>query len=189
MLANLRADAARLRAGRPRPFPWYLIEALLFDNGFQAVVLYRIARWFKARRVPFFGPAFARLNLFLTGVDISPGADIGPGLLISHGVGLVIGGYTRVGAQALLLHNVTLGAPTQGRVQEMPTLGDGVFVGAGSSVLGDVGVGDGAVIGANVVVTRDVPAGAIAVSTARLEILEPGKRRGSPPPSSDPTAA
>lgn len=174
MPGSLRADTRRLRAGRPgRRLYW--LEGLLFDNGYQAVVLYRLARWFKARRIPFFGPAIARLSLFLTGADISPGAEIGPGLLISHGHGLVIGGYARIGRDALLLHQVTIGAPTQGRVQEMPTLGDGVFVGAGSMILGAVTVGDDAVIGAHAVVTRDVPAGATVVSTARAEVREAEK--------------
>ena len=170
MLADLRADAARLRAGRGR---LYWLEALLFDNGFQAVVCYRVARWFKARRIPFFGPAIARLGLFLTGADVSPGAEIGPGLRISHGVGLVVGGYVKIGAGALLLHGATLGSPSEARVAEMPTLGDGVMVGAGAAVLGRVTVGDGATIGAHAVVTRDVPAGATVVSGARAEVLPP----------------
>lgn len=172
MPADLRADTRRLRAGRPGRLYW--LEGLLFDNGYQAVVLYRLARWFKARSIPFFGPAIARLSLFLTGADISPGAEIGPGLLISHGHGLVIGGYAKIGAGALLLHQVTIGAPTQGRVEEMPVLGAGVFVGAGSMVLGAVTVGDGATIGAHAVVTRDVPAGSTVVSTARVEVREDG---------------
>ena len=176
MLDNLRADAARLRAGRGR---LYWLEALLLDNGFQAVVCYRLARWFKARRIPFFGPAIARFGLFLTGADLSPGAEIGPGLRISHGVGLVVGGCVKIGAGALLLHGVTLGAPSEERWREMPTLGDRVFVGAGAAVLGAVTVGAGAVIAAGAVVTRDVPAGATVVSTARAEIL-PSAAGGEP---------
>lgn len=169
MFADLRADAARLKAGRGR---LYWLEALLFDNGFQAVVCYRLARWFKVRRIPFFGPAIARWGLFLTGADLSPGAEIGPGLRISHGVGLVVGGYVRIGAGALLLHGATLGAPTEERASEMPTLSDRVFVGAGAAVLGAVTVGAGATIGAHAVVVRDVPAGATVVSGARAEIRE-----------------
>jgi serine O-acetyltransferase len=176
VLDNLRADAARLRAGRGR---LYWLEALLLDNGFQAVVCYRLARWFKVRRIPFFGPATARFGLFLTGADLSPGAEIGPGLRISHGVGLVVGGCVKIGAGALLLHGVTLGAPSEERWREMPTLGDRVFVGAGAAVLGAVTVGDGAVIAAGAVVTRDVPAGATVVSTARAEIL-PSAAGGEP---------
>ena len=173
MFRNLRADSRRLEAGRPRPFPWYLIEALLLDNGFQAVVCFRLARWFKTRRVPFLGPFFSRLGLFLTGADVSAGADIGPGLLISQGVGLVVGGYARIGAGATLLHGVTIGAASQKSVRAMPRIGDGVFIGAGAQVIGPVTIGDGALIGASVLVTEDVPAGAKVTLAIRLEVVLP----------------
>ena len=91
MLDNLKRDTRRLREIKAKPFPFYVIESLLFENGYQAVVAYRLASWFKHRRIPLFGPLFARLGLFFTGVDISPGAVIGPGLRISHGNGIVIG--------------------------------------------------------------------------------------------------
>ena len=81
MLDNLRRDTRRLREIKTKPFPFYVIESLLFENGYQAVVSYRLASWFKHRGIPLFGPLFARLGLFSTGVDISPGAGIGPGLL------------------------------------------------------------------------------------------------------------
>jgi serine O-acetyltransferase len=171
MFANLRADAARLRSGRPRPFPWYFLEGLILDNGFQAVLCYRLARWFKVRRIPFLGPFFSRLGIFLTGADLSAGADIGPGLAIAHGVGLVVGGYARIGAGATLLHGVTIGAASERRVREMPVLGDGVFVGAGAKVIGPVRIGDGAFIGAGTLVTEDVPPGAKVVVKGGVEVL------------------
>lgn len=168
MLDNLRADARRLKAGRPRPFPFYLLEALLLDNGFQAVICYRLARWFKVHRVPLLGPLLSRIGLFVTGADLSAGAAIGPGLLISHGVGLVVGGYATIGAGVTLLHGVTIGAASERRVREMPRIGDDVFLGAGAKVIGAVTVGDGAFLGADAIVTRDIPAGAKV--TARVEV-------------------
>lgn len=171
MLANLREDARRLAAGSRRGAPWYVVEGLLFDNGFQAVVFYRAARWFKSRKIPLFGPLLSRLGLFFTGVEISASADIGPGLKISHGTGMVIGGYAKVGARAHFLHGTTLGSPSGRRVHEMPVLGDGVFLGAGSAVIGAVRIGDGAKIAAGCLVTEDVPAGARVRSTARIEIV------------------
>ena len=177
MLDNLRQDAARMREAKRKPFPWYVVESLLLDNGFQAVVLHRLAHWFKRRRIPFFGPFFARLNLFLTGVDIGPGAVIGPGLRISHGVGLVVGGYARIGARALLLHGVTIGSPSHGRVEEMPELGDDVFLGAGAMVIGRVRVGDRVVVGAGALVTVDVPSDSRVVARGGIEVLP----RGAPP--------
>lgn len=171
MLENIKADTARLKIFKTKKAPWYVIESLLFENGYQAVVLHRIAHWFKVRGVPFVGPFFHRLSIALTGVDISPGARIGPGLLISHGVGLVIGGYAKIGADALILHGVTVGSPTFGRVEEMPVIGDGVFLGAGAQLIGGIEVGDGAQVGVNAVVTRNVPAGA-RVSAPAAEIRQ-----------------
>ena len=83
MFDHLRADTRRLRESKRKPFPWYVLESLLFDSGYQAVVLHRIAHWLKANGVPALGPAVARLNQLLTGVEIGPGAVIGPGLRMS----------------------------------------------------------------------------------------------------------
>lgn len=159
MFDHLRQDTRRLREIKTKPFPWYVLESLLFENGYQAVVLHRLAHAFKRRGIPFLGPFFHRLSIFLTGVDIAPAAEIGPGFRISHGVGTVIGNGVRVGRDCLLMHGVTLGAPDQARISDMPTLGDGVVIGAGACVIGRVQVGDGALVAVNTVVTRDVPAG------------------------------
>ena len=86
-------------------------------------------------------------------------AEIGPGLRISHGVGLVVGGYAVVGEDCLLLHGATLGSPSAARVREMPRLGDRVFVGAHAAVIGAITLGDDVKVGAGAVVTRDLPAG------------------------------
>lgn len=170
MFADLRRDVARLHLTYRGSTARTVVEALLFNNGFQAVVLHRIARWFKARRIPFLGPLVARLNLFLTGVDINPGARIGPGLLIAHGVGLVIGGAARIGADALILHGVTVGSLSPSRVGEMPVIGDRVFLGAGAAIVGGLRIGDDVVVGPNAVVTEDVPDGSRVVTTAGVEV-------------------
>ena len=167
---NLVADARRLRELKSKPFPWYVIESLLFENGYQAVVLHRMAHACKRRHIPVLGPLFARLSLFLTGVDIAPAAQIGPGLLISHGVGIVIGGYARIGSGATILHAVTIGGPYPSRRREMPTLGDEVFLGAGAMVIGDIQIGDRVFIGAGAMVTEDVPEDSVVVSEATVEI-------------------
>ena len=157
MASNLGEDLARLAEIKGLPRWRALVEGLLFENGFQAVVLYRIAHWFRSRGVPFLGPAVARLCLLLTGVDIAPRARLGPGLYISHGVGLVIGGGVVAGRRCFFLGNVNVGAPSQARLDEMPRLGDEVFVGAGARILGGVRIGDRAFVGANAVVAVDVP--------------------------------
>lgn len=156
MLDNLKEDTRRLKVIKTKSVPWYVLESLLFENGYQAVVLHRIAHWFKSRRIPLFGPLFARLSLWLTGVDIAPGAVIGPGLMISHGVGIVIGDSVRIGANAQLLHQVTLGAASVRR-REMPQVGDDVFIAAGAKLIGDFRVGNNVFIGVNTLVTENIP--------------------------------
>jgi serine O-acetyltransferase len=173
MFDNLRRDTRRLRAIKSKSFPWYVIESLLFENGYQAVVLHRIAHWFRSRGIPFFGPLLARLNLLLTGADIAPAAEIGPGLQISHGVGLVIGDGVKIGSDANLLHQVTIGAPSVRRIEQMPVLGDRVFVAAGAKLIGAVRVGDDVFIGANALVVEDVPAGSKVTLDARVRIEAP----------------
>lgn len=160
MWADVRADARRLQGAYGKRYPWYLPEALLFDNGFQAVVFYRMASWCKRHRIPVLGPLLARLGLLLTGADLSPRATIGPGLRISHGHGLVVGGWARIGSGALLLHGVTIGSPSEGRVDQMPTIGDNVFLGTGATLIGGITVGDDVLVGPHAVVLSDLPDGA-----------------------------
>ncbi len=175
MLENLKRDTRRLREVKKKPFPFYVLESLLFENGYQAVVLHRIAAWFKHRSIPVLGPFFARLSLFLTGVDIAPGAVIGPGLRISHGVGMVIGNGVHIGADATLLHQVTLGAASTRRVAHMPTVGDRVFIGAGAKLIGGISIGDDVLIGVNTVVTRDVPSGSKVATKAGISVTGPDR--------------
>ena len=82
----------------------------------------------------------------------------------------MVGGYARIGAGAVLLHQVTLGSPSERRVAEMPTLGDDVFVSAGAKLIGAITLGDRVVVGPNAVVAEDVPADSKVTSTATVEI-------------------
>lgn len=177
MFENLAEDTRRLKLNRKGTFPWYVIEALLFDNGYQGVVAHRIASWFKRNGIPILGPLFARLGLFLTGVDIAPGAEIGPGLIVSHGTGLVIGSHTKIGSHAILLHQVTLGAPDVGRLEEMPRVGDDVYIGAGAALIGGITVGDRVVIGLNTTITEDVPDDTRIVSVAAQKVTRRSSAR------------
>lgn len=170
MLANLRRDLARWKTPSSRSIWW--LEALLLDNGCQAVVFYRLASWFKRHGIPFCGPFFSRLGLFFTGADISASAEIGPGFKIAHGVGLVIGGYAKIGEDALLLHGVTIGSPSAQRVEAMPKIGDRVFIGAGASVIGAVEIGNDVKIGIGARVSRNIPDGCKVLPTPGI-IVEP----------------
>ena len=170
MFSNLSADIARLREVKGRDGWLVVLEGLLFESGFLAVVLYRLAHWCKTHGVRFFGPLVARYALFLTGVEIAPAAVIGPGFYISHGNGIVIGGGARLGARAFLLQQVTIGAPTPGRVAEMPAIGDNVFIGAGARIIGRIRVGDDVFIGVNAVVAQDIPSGAKVTCAAGIRV-------------------
>ncbi len=179
MFDNLRHDTRRLRAIKTKPFPFYVLESLLFENGYQAVVTYRLASWFRRHGVPFLGPLFARWGLFLTGVDISPAAEIGPGLMVSHGVGIVVGGAARIGRDATLHQQVTIGAASVKRRGEMPVVGDGVTFGAGARAIGGLAIGDDVFVGAGVLLTEDVPSHSKVTAESRLVV-----ERREPPAAS-----
>ena len=185
MFENFKADIARLAEVNGLSQPWSFLQEILFNNGFQAVAGYRLARWFKVQTIPILPMAIARSTLFITGVDISPNAKIGPGLLISHGTGIVVGGAAEIGAGALLLHGVTLGAASQAGVGDMPKVGDRAFLGAHAALIGGIEVGDDVVVGAGAVVTRDVPAGSRVLSSAKA-VVDP---RPDLPPDPDPPSA
>ncbi len=132
--------------------------------GVQAVAAYRLAHWLHRRRIRLLPGLVSQMAIYVTGAEIGPAAEIGPGLVVQHAPGLVIHGATRAGAGLNLQGAIVLGVSHAGReVPECPTLGDDVTIGAGAKVLGAVRVGDRATIGANAVVTRDVPADAVAV--------------------------
>jgi serine O-acetyltransferase len=178
MFDNLRVDTRRLREIKTKPAPWYVLESLLFESGYQAVVLHRIAHWFKRHRIPVLGPACARWNQLLTGVDIAPAAEIGAGLRIAHGTGIVIGNGVKIGRDCLIMHGVTLGAKTTASIGEMPTIGDRVVLGAGAAVVGGVTIGDDVFIGVHALVTGDVPSRSKVVAASGVEL-----RARSPQPT------
>ncbi|HMB52842.1 MAG TPA: serine O-acetyltransferase [Thermoanaerobaculia bacterium] len=157
--ARIQRDFARLHRVKGRGFWADLVDALLFDAGFQALVAHRFAHALRGAGVPVLPAIFRRWAIGSCAVDLLPAADLGGGLIIAHGVGLVVGGETVIGEDCTLLHGVTLG---EVRFDETacPRLGDRVTVGAGATVLGGIQVGDDATVGAGAVVLSDVPPGA-----------------------------
>ena len=133
------------------------IEFLLYP-GFHAITFHRVIHRFWKFRIPFFPRLFSQMNRFLTGLEIHPGAEIGRGLFVDHGAGLVIGETTKIGDNCVLFHNVTLGGTGKHEGKRHPTLGNNVLVGTGAILLGPITVGDNVNIGANsFVVMRDIP--------------------------------
>ena len=133
------------------------VEVALTYSGFHALLFYRMAHWLWKRRIPFLPRALSQLARFLTGIEIHPGATIGSGLFIDHGMGVVIGETTEIGDNVTLFQGVTLGGTGKQRGKRHPTLGSHVVVGAGAKVLGPITVGDYVKIGANSVLLQDVP--------------------------------
>lgn len=142
--------------------------------GFRAVTLYRCGAWLRRRKRYRLAGIVQRWMLRSCFCDISCSAEIGAGLLITHTIGLVIGGGTRLGKNCDVRQNVTLGgnfSKTDEHGRTQPWVGDNVSVGAGAVVIGPIRVGSNAVIGANSVVTRDVPENAI-VSGIPAEVIK-----------------
>ena len=158
MWPRLSRDFRRLRAVKGRGLVATLIDACLFDSGFQAVVAHRIAHACVVRGIPVIPAICRRWAVAACAVDILPRADLGGGLILAHGVGTVIGGTAQVGEDCTILHGVTLG---EARFDELacPTVGDRVTIGAGAILLGGIQIGDDAIIAAGAVVTSNVEAG------------------------------
>ncbi len=133
------------------------LEVVLTYAGFHALLSYRFAHWLWKRRIPFLPRALSQLARFFTGIEIHPGAALGSGMFIDHGMGVVIGETSEVGDNVTLFQGVTLGGTGKQRGKRHPTLGSHVVVGAGAKVLGPIKLGDYVKIGANSVVLQDVP--------------------------------
>jgi len=134
-----------------------VIEILLCYPGFHALFFYRLSNWLWRNRLFLLGRFVSHIGRFFTGVEIHPGATIGKGFFIDHGMGVVIGETAEIGDNVTLYHGVTLGGTSWQKGKRHPTLEDNVVVGAGAKILGPFKVGKSSIIGAGSVVVREVP--------------------------------
>ncbi|MGN0143428.1 MAG: serine O-acetyltransferase EpsC [Clostridium sp.] len=147
------------------------IEVLLLYPCIHALIAYRLAHFFYEHKRFFIARLISQLSRFFTGIEIHPGAKIGKGLFIDHGMGVVIGETAEIGDNVTIYHGVTLGGTGKHKGKRHPTIGDNVLIGTGAKVLGPITVGNNAKIGANSVVLHNVPEGATAVGIRAKNIV------------------
>ena len=176
MFHHIRADLAIIRERDPAARG--LLEILLCYPGFQALTLHRLSHRLWRSRLPLKLAArlLSQIGRGITGVEIHPGASIGQGVFIDHGMGVVIGETAEVGNHCLLYQGVTLGGTGKDHGKRHPTLGTNVVIGAGAKVLGAIEVGANTRIGAGSVVVRNVEAGCTVVGIPGRVIHQSGVR-------------
>lgn len=138
-------------------------EVYFLYSGFKALRAHRKANWFFRHNLKFIARFISQRSRHKTGIEIHPGATIGKGLFIDHGMGVVIGETTIIGDDCTIYQNVTLGGTGKDQGKRHPTLGDNVLVGAGAKVLGPFTVGNNARVAAGAVVLDEVPPNSTAV--------------------------
>lgn len=173
MFDNFRADWNAVFRNDPAARSG--LEVLTYA-GLHAVTWYRVANWFWRHNFKFFARLTSQTARFLTGIEIHPGATIGRGFFIDHGMGVVIGETAEIGNDCLLYHGVTLGGVSLEKKKRHPTLGNNVVVGAGAKVLGAITLSDNVKVGANAVVLKDVPANCVVVGNPGRVVVRDGKK-------------
>ena len=181
MLSSLIADFRIIFERDPAARNW--LEVLFCYPGLQAIFCHRFAHWLYKVGIPFLPRFISHLARFFTGIEIHPGAQIGRGVFIDHGMGVVIGETAIIGDYSLIYQGVTLGGTGKETGKRHPTLGENVVIGGGAKVLGNIQIGNNVRIGAGSVVLRDVPSNCTVVgipgrvvyrSGVKVEPLEHG---------------
>ncbi|OAA90022.1 serine O-acetyltransferase EpsC [Clostridium ljungdahlii] len=139
------------------------LEVFILYPFIHALIQYRISHFFYKKKCFFIARLISQIARGLTGIEIHPGAKIGKGLFIDHGMGVVIGETAEVGDNVTLYHGVTLGGTGKDTGKRHPTVGNNVFIGSGAKLLGPIVVGDNVKVGANSVVLKDIPANCTVV--------------------------
>ena len=151
------------------------LDVILSYPGFHAIVAHRIIHRLHATGLPLVPRFLSNLVRFTTGIEIHPAARIGKRFFIDHGMGVLIGETAEIGDDVTLYKGVTLGGTSLGHGKRHPTVGNGVVIGTGATILGAIVVGDGARVGANSVVVRDVPSNATVVGIPARVVLQDGR--------------
>ncbi len=174
VLSTLVADFQIIFERDPAARNW--LEVLFCYPGLQALLFHRVAHRLYKLAIPFIPRLISFVARFLTGIEIHPGAAIGRGFFIDHGMGVVIGETAIVGDNVLLYQGVTLGGTGKESGKRHPTVGDNVVVGAGAKVLGNIEIGSNVRIGAGSVVLRNVPSNCTVVGVPGRILYRSGVR-------------
>ncbi len=161
MFDTVRSDIRSVYARDPAARS--TLEILFCYPGLHAVWGHRLSHWLWTHGCKLVARWLSHLVRALTGIEIHPGATIGPRFFIDHGMGVVIGETAEIGAEVTLYHGVTLGGTSLAKGKRHPTLQDRVVVGAGAKILGAITIGEDSRIGANAVVVKSVPANSVVV--------------------------
>ena len=152
------------------------LEVLFLSSGVHAILAYRVAHKLYISKHYFPARLISQLARAWTGIEIHPGATIGKGFFIDHGMGVVIGETTEIGDNCSIYQGVTLGGTGKDLGKRHPTLGDNVMVGAGAKVLGPFTIGDNSKIAAGAVVLKEIPDDATAVGVPARVVRQQGRR-------------
>ncbi|NEO99171.1 MAG: serine O-acetyltransferase [Symploca sp. SIO2E9] len=174
MLSTLLADFSIIFERDPAARN--VLEVLFCYPGLQALLFHRLCHWLYLIGIPFIPRLISQFSRFLTGIEIHPGAKIGKGIFIDHGMGVVIGETAIVGDYALIYQGVTLGGTGKESGKRHPTLGENVVVGSGAKVLGNIQIGNNVRIGAGSVVLRGVPSDCTVVGVPGRIVHRSGVR-------------
>lgn len=153
-----------------------VLEVILCYPGFHAVLMHRVAHWLYRHRRFLLARVISQFSRWLTGIEIHPGARIGEGFFIDHGMGVVIGETAEIGDNVTLFQGVTLGGTGKEKGKRHPTIGNNVMIGVGAKILGSITVGDNCKIGAGAVVVKDVPANCTVVGVPGRIVIREGRR-------------
>lgn len=174
MFKHLKTD---IRAVRERdPAVKSTLEILFCYPGLHAIIIHRVAHWFFNKRLFFIARFISTIARFFTAIDIHPGAKIGEGVFIDHGIGVVIGETAEVGNNVTIYQGVTLGGTGKDKGKRHPTVGNNVVVSSGAKVLGPFRVGDNSKIGAGSVVLKEVPPNCTVVGVPGRIVVKENKR-------------
>ena len=152
------------------------LEVLLLYQGVHALILHRFAHWFYRKRLFFIARLISQISRFFTLIEIHPGAQLGHGILIDHGCGVVIGETAVVGDNCTIYQGVTLGGVGLNKGKRHPTLGNNVTVGCGAKILGAFEVGDNCSIAANAVLLKPLEDNVTAVGIPARPVKKDGVR-------------